>query len=95
MKTKTCLKYERDKATGQRVHLYQDVFDEEHVCLEDRVMTVILDRKLIPGRVRHFPALRAAPKIKELEEFGRTALLESSTEALLLEHAYNLLLMYL
>jgi hypothetical protein len=25
--------------------------------------------------------LRAAPKIKELEEFGRTALLESSTEA--------------
>jgi integrase len=31
--------------------------------------------------------LRAAPKIKELEELGRTALVESSTEALLLKHA--------
>jgi integrase len=31
--------------------------------------------------------LRAAPRIKTLEEHGRTALIESSTEALLLEHA--------
>jgi integrase len=31
--------------------------------------------------------MRAAPRIKLLEEHGRTALLESSTEALLLEHA--------
>ncbi len=34
MSTKTSLKYERDEATGQLVHLYQDAFDEEHVCLE-------------------------------------------------------------
>jgi len=31
--------------------------------------------------------LRAAPRIKTLEEHGRTALIELSTEALLLEHA--------
>jgi integrase len=31
--------------------------------------------------------LRAAPRIKLLEEHGRTALVESSTEALLLKHA--------
>ena len=31
--------------------------------------------------------LRAAPRIKTLEEHGRTALIESSTEALLLKHA--------
>jgi integrase len=31
--------------------------------------------------------LRAAPKIKTLEEHGRTALIESGTEALLLKHA--------
>ena len=34
MSTKNSLKYERDQATGQQVHLYQDAFDEEHVCLE-------------------------------------------------------------
>jgi len=34
MSTKTSLRYERDEATGQQVHLYEDVFDEEHVCLE-------------------------------------------------------------
>src|ERR1700692_2338851 len=34
MSTKSSLKYEHDKATGQQVHLYEDVFDEEHVCLE-------------------------------------------------------------
>jgi hypothetical protein len=34
MSTKTSLKYERDEATGQQVHLYQDILDEEHVCLE-------------------------------------------------------------
>jgi hypothetical protein len=34
MSTKTSLKCERDEATGQQVHIYQDVFDEEHVCLE-------------------------------------------------------------
>src|ERR1035441_10292838 len=32
-------------------------------------------------------ALRASPRIKLLEEHGRTALIESSTEALLLQHA--------
>jgi hypothetical protein len=31
--------------------------------------------------------LRAAPKIRTLDELGRTALVESSTEALLIEHA--------
>jgi hypothetical protein len=31
--------------------------------------------------------LRASPRIKLLEEHGRTALIESSTEALLLQHA--------
>jgi hypothetical protein len=39
--------------------------------------------------------MRAAPKIKELDELGRTALIESSTEALLLKHAPQPLLMYL
>jgi hypothetical protein len=34
MSTKNSLKYERDEATAQQVHVYQDVFDEEHVCLE-------------------------------------------------------------
>jgi len=34
MSTKSSLKYERDEATGQQVHLYQDVFDEGHVFLE-------------------------------------------------------------
>jgi hypothetical protein len=34
--------------------------------------------------------LRASPRIKLLEEHGRTALIESSTEALLLQHALNL-----
>jgi hypothetical protein len=34
MSTKTSLKYERDQATGQQVHLYEDVFDEENVYLE-------------------------------------------------------------
>jgi hypothetical protein len=34
MSTKNSLKYERDEATGQRAHLYQDAFDEEHVYLE-------------------------------------------------------------
>jgi hypothetical protein len=34
MSTKNSLKYERDQTTGQLVHLYQEAFDEEHVCLE-------------------------------------------------------------
>jgi hypothetical protein len=34
MSTKNSLKYEHDEATGQQVHLYEDVFDEEHVYLE-------------------------------------------------------------
>ena len=34
MSTKNSLRYEREEATGQQVHLYEDVFDEEHVCLE-------------------------------------------------------------
>jgi hypothetical protein len=34
MSTKTSLKYNRDEAAGQQVHLYQDVFDEENVYLE-------------------------------------------------------------
>jgi hypothetical protein len=34
MSTKGSLKYQRDDVTGQQVHLYQDVFDEEHVYLE-------------------------------------------------------------
>lgn len=34
MSTKGTLKYERDEATKQQVHLYQDVFDEDHVYLE-------------------------------------------------------------
>ncbi len=34
MSTKRSLKFERDEATRQQVHLYQDVFDEEYVYLE-------------------------------------------------------------
>jgi hypothetical protein len=34
MSTKTSLKYERDAATGQGVHLHKEIFDEEYVYLE-------------------------------------------------------------
>ena len=34
MSTKISLKYETDQASGQQVHLYREVFDEEHVYLE-------------------------------------------------------------
>jgi integrase len=40
-----------------------------------------------PIQAAEWKLLRAAPRIKLLEEQGRTALIESSTEALLLEHA--------
>jgi hypothetical protein len=34
MSTRSTLKYEHDEATGQQAHLYQDIFDEDAVCLE-------------------------------------------------------------
>lgn len=33
MSTKSTLKYEHDEATGQQIHLYEDVFDDDHVYL--------------------------------------------------------------
>lgn len=33
MSTKSSLKYERDAVTRQQIHLYTEVFDEEHVYL--------------------------------------------------------------
>ena len=34
MSTRASLKYEADETTGQTVHLYEDVFDDDHVYLE-------------------------------------------------------------
>ena len=34
MSTRASLKYETDESTGQTVHLYEEVFDEDHVYLE-------------------------------------------------------------
>jgi hypothetical protein len=34
MSTKASLKYERDEASGQQFHLYNEVFDDDHVYLE-------------------------------------------------------------
>jgi len=34
MSTKVSLKCERDKASGQQIHLYREIFDEDHVYLE-------------------------------------------------------------
>jgi hypothetical protein len=34
MSTKSSLKYEDDQTTGQRFHLYEEVFDEGNIYLE-------------------------------------------------------------
>lgn len=34
MSTRVSLKYEHAEATGETVHLYEDVFDDDHVYLE-------------------------------------------------------------
>ena len=34
MSTKSTLKYEDDQTTGQRFHLYEEVFDEGNIYLE-------------------------------------------------------------
>ena len=34
MSTRASLKYEHDETTGETVHLYEDVFDDDHVYLE-------------------------------------------------------------
>lgn len=34
MSTKSSLKHERDEDTGQQFHLYEELFDEDHVYLE-------------------------------------------------------------
>lgn len=36
MSTRCSLKYEHDEATGETVHLYEDVFYDDHVYLEVR-----------------------------------------------------------
>lgn len=33
MSTRCSLKYERDEATGQEIHLYQDLADEDHCVM--------------------------------------------------------------
>ena len=34
MSTRSSLKYDHDETTNQTVHLYEDVFDDDHVYLE-------------------------------------------------------------
>ncbi len=34
MSTRGTLKFETDDATGQQIHLYREIFDDEHVYLE-------------------------------------------------------------
>jgi hypothetical protein len=34
MSTRSSLKFEHNDASGQQVHLYQELFDDEHVYLE-------------------------------------------------------------
>ncbi len=37
MSTRSSLKYEADDITGQTVHLYEDLFDDDHVYLVERL----------------------------------------------------------